>query len=75
MACDNLANGSFDEYVSFDVPGQARDLNDMIKVLFQSDQKPGAMKMSLYTPNKISTKATLKPDTCWSMKDLPKAKK
>jgi len=72
MACNNLASGSFDDYVSFDVPRQASDMSDMIKVLFQSKLKPGQIKVSLYTPNKILTKETFKPDACWSMKDLPK---
>jgi ABC-type sugar transport system substrate-binding protein len=72
MACDNLESGGFDEYVSFDVPRQAADMSAIIKVLLQSGLKPGAMKVSLYTPNKILTKDTLKPDSCWSMKDLPK---
>jgi ribose transport system substrate-binding protein len=72
MACDNLNNGNFDEYVSFDVPRQAADMNDLIETLFQSHLKPGAIKVSLYTPNKILTKATLTPGACWSMKDLPK---
>ena len=73
MACDNLNNGNFDEYVSFDVPRQAADMNDAIKILFQSKLPPGKLKVSLYTPNKILTKATLKPGSCWSMKDLPKS--
>ena len=72
MACDNLENGSFDEYVSFDVPRQAADMSDMIETLFQSKQKPGVIKVSLYTPNKIFTKADVKPGACWSMKNLPK---
>jgi ribose transport system substrate-binding protein len=71
-ACDNLSNGTFDEYVSYDVPGQARDMNDTIKVLLQSHQKPGALKFSLYTPLHAFTKTSLKPDSCWSLKDLPK---
>jgi ABC-type sugar transport system substrate-binding protein len=73
MACDNLENGNFDEYVSFDVPRQAADMGDIIKTLFQSKLKPGTIKVSLYTPNQILTKASLKPDTCWNMKDLPKS--
>jgi ABC-type sugar transport system substrate-binding protein len=72
MACDNLTNGNFDEYVSFDVPRQATDMGDAIKILLQSKQKPGTFKVSLYTPNQILTKADVKPGACWSMKDLPK---
>lgn len=73
MACDNLKSGGFDEYVSFDVPGQARDLNSMIKILFQEKKPAGTNKVSLYTPNKILTQAMLKPDSCWAMKELPKS--
>ncbi len=73
MACDNLESGNFDEYVSFDVPRQASDMNDAIKMLFQSKEPAGSVKFSLYTPNKILTKADLKPGSCWSMKNLPKS--
>jgi ribose transport system substrate-binding protein len=72
MACDNLDNGNFDEYVSFDVPSQAQAMGDTIKVLLQGKQKPGTVKFSLYTQNIVLTKADVKPGTCWSMKNLPK---
>ena len=47
-------------------------MSDLIETLFQAKQKPGVVKISLYTPNEILTKADLKPGSCWSMKALPK---
>lgn len=73
MACNNLKNGNFEAYVAFDVRRQVIDLNDTIKILLQSKLKPGTIKVSLYTPLKTLTKANLKPDSCWSVKTLPKS--
>ncbi len=75
MACNNLKDGTFGAYVSFDVPGQARDMNDAIKMLLQSHLKPGSVKFSLYTPLQVLTKDNLKPDSCWSLKEIEQAKK
>jgi hypothetical protein len=30
------------------------------------------MKVTLFTPETITTKADLKPDTCWRLKDFKK---
>jgi ribose transport system substrate-binding protein len=69
-ACDNLQNGSFSAYVSYDVPQQARDLNDAIEVLLQQSAPAGSQPFALYTPNKLLTKDTLKSDSCWIMDEL-----
>ena len=69
-ACDNLANGNFSAYYSYDVPGQARDLNDSIKILLETKPKPGSAPFALYTPLKRLTKATLTPSSCWTLDEL-----
>ncbi|MCF8467466.1 MAG: sugar ABC transporter substrate-binding protein [Sneathiella sp.] len=68
MACENVKSGVFDKVWSYDVPGQARDMVDMIKVLFQSDSKPGDMRVALYTPLKVISKENYDPSICWSLK-------
>lgn len=69
-ACDNIENGSFDAYVSYDVPGQARDLNAAVKILLQTKPQPGSAPFALYTPLKILTKDTLTPASCWTLEEL-----
>jgi ABC-type sugar transport system substrate-binding protein len=69
-ACDNIENGSFDAYVSYDVPGQARDLNAAVKILLQTKPKPGSAPFALYTPLKILTKDNLTPSSCWTLDEM-----
>lgn len=69
-ACDNIENGSFDAYVSYDVPGQARDLNAALKVLLQTRPEPGSAPFALYTPLKVLTRDNLTPSSCWTLEEL-----
>lgn len=69
-ACDNVENGSFDAYFSYDVPGQARDLNAAIKILLQTKPAPGSAPFALYTPLKLITKDNLTPSSCWTLEEL-----
>jgi ABC-type sugar transport system substrate-binding protein len=66
-ACDGLANGTYSEVVVYHVPGQARDMADMIKQLLQLKQKPGTTKTTLFTPLEFLTKDNMKPGSCWSL--------
>jgi ABC-type sugar transport system substrate-binding protein len=66
-ACDGLANGTYSEVVVYNVPGQARDMADMIKQLLQLKQKPGSTKTTLFTPLEFLTKDNMKPGSCWSL--------
>lgn len=66
-ACQGVENGTFDEVISYDVPGQGRDINNTIKVLLQSPEAAGKLKFALYTPNRIIRKDTLKQDSCWDL--------
>lgn len=69
-ACQGVENGTFDEVISYDVPGQGRDLNSAISILLQSGAKAGDLQFALYTPNKIITKDSLTPTSCWSLDAL-----
>jgi ribose transport system substrate-binding protein len=69
-SCDNVSKGGFDYYVSYDAAGQARDLNDAIKVVLQQKNKPGEKPFALYSNVKIVTKDTLTPTSCWSKRDF-----
>jgi len=69
-SCDNVAKGGFDYYLSYDAAGQARDLNDAIKVVLQQKNKPGEKPFALYSNLKVITKDTLSPTSCWSKRDF-----
>lgn len=69
-ACDNIENGSFDAYFSYDVPGQARDLNAAVKILLQTQPEPGSAPFALYTPLKLITRDNLTPSSCWTLEEL-----
>jgi len=66
-ACDGLNNGTYSEVVSYDVPGQARDMATMIKQLLQNKQKAGAVKTTLFSPLTFMTKDNITPGSCWTL--------
>jgi ribose transport system substrate-binding protein len=68
--CDSLENGTFGAVVMTELAGQSRDINALLKYLLQSGQKPGSSKTLIYTLEKATTKADLKPDSCWDLKAL-----
>jgi len=68
--CDKLADGTYGAVVMTELAGQSRDINAIIKLLLQSGQAPGTIKSYIYTLEKATTKADLKPDSCWDLKAL-----
>lgn len=72
-ACQGIENNTFSEVISYDVPGQGRDINNAISILLQSEETAGNQKFALYSPNKIITKATLEADSCWDLDKLKEA--
>ena len=49
---------------------QSGDMNAIIKFLLQSGQPAGTSSTYIYTLEKATTKADLKPDSCWDLKAL-----
>ena len=68
--CDNLENGTYGAVVTTELHHQSRDINAIIKFLLQSGQPAGTSKTYIYTLEKATTKADLKPDSCWDLKAL-----
>jgi ABC-type sugar transport system substrate-binding protein len=66
-ACDGLENGTYSEVVVYHVPGQARDMANVIKQLLQAQPEPGAIKATLFTPLQFLTKENMTEDSCWSL--------
>lgn len=72
-ACDNVENGNFDSYISYDAAGQARDLMMAVRSILQHPPaEPGAHPVAIYTPLKTIDKTSLHPGACWSLDDLNK---
>lgn len=71
--CDNVANGNFASYVSYDAKGQARDLMMAVRTVLQNKPtKPGEKTVGLYTPLKVINKDNLNPGSCWKLEDVKK---
>jgi len=70
-ACNNLENGNFSVYVSFEANVQARDVMMVVRSLLQNPPaKAGANPVGLYTPLKTLHKDTLHPGSCWNPETL-----
>ena len=69
-ACDNLENGNYSVYVSYDGKGQGRDLVNAVQMLLQDPSAPGSHPFGTYTPLKIITKSTLTPGSCWTVDEI-----
>lgn len=72
-ACQYIKSGVFDHYVSYNVPGQGRDLTNLISVLLQADTrgaKPEDFAMLLYTHLRELTPESIKVHPCWTVDTL-----
>lgn len=67
MACDNLANGTFSEVAVYFVPGQARDMANLIEQMLQLKQPAGTTKTTLFTPLNFLTKDNMTAASCWDL--------
>jgi ABC-type sugar transport system substrate-binding protein len=72
-ACDNVSNGSFTTYISYDAKGQARDLMMAVRGLLQEKEtSPGDKTVALYTPLRTISKDTIYAGACWNADDVKK---
>ena len=67
LACKGIREGLWQHYVSYDVPGQARDLNDLISAALQDKNPVGTTKTVLYTPLVEYTKENIDEQFCWTL--------
>lgn len=67
LACKGIEEGMWQHYVSYDVPGQARDLNDLILAALQDKNPVGSTKTILYTPLVVYNKDNIKNQFCWTL--------
>lgn len=71
--CATLEDGTYGAVVMTDLARESGDMVAMIKYLLQSGQAAGTASPYIYTLLKATTKADLKPDTCWDLKALQAA--
>jgi ABC-type sugar transport system substrate-binding protein len=72
-ACTNVENGTFGAELSYDVPRQGGDMNKDIRALLEKKPAAGAEKVTQITPIQVLSKETIKPGSCWSLKELQAA--
>lgn len=70
LACKGLRDGLWQYYVSYDVPGQGRDLNALIEAALQDGNPVGSTKTVLYTPLVAYTQEGLGDTQCWTLDSI-----
>ena len=67
LSCKGIREGMWQHYVSYDVPGQSRDLNALISAALQDKNKVGTTKTILYTPLVEFTPENVDGQSCWTL--------
>ena len=70
--CAKVESGEFAVYHSHNTAGQARDLNDAIKMLLQVKLPAGSAPFALYSPLIRITKENMTPSSCWTLDEIAK---
>ena len=70
LSCKGIRERMWDHYVSYDVPGQGRDLNALISAALQDTNEVGSTKAVLYTPLVEFTAANTDQQSCWTLDTL-----
>lgn len=70
LSCKGIREGMWQHYVSYDVPGQSRDLNALISSALQDTGEVGATKTILYTPLVEYTSENVDSQSCWTLDSI-----
>jgi len=70
LSCKGIREGMWQHYVSYDVPGQSRDLNALISSALQDTGEVGATKTILYTPLVEYTSENIDSQSCWTLDSI-----
>ena len=65
--CAKVESAEFSVYHHYNVAGQARDLNDAIKMLLQAKLPAGSAPLALLSPWVEVTKENMSPASCWTL--------
>ena len=71
--CAKVESGEFSVYHSYNVAGQARDLNNAIKMLLQAKLPAGSAPFALLSPLVEVTKENMSPASCWTLDEIAKS--
>jgi len=70
VGCENVSNGLFSLYISYNVPLQGDLLNQEIARLLLSKEKAGSAKAMYFNPLTLVTKANVNQRTCWTLDEI-----
>ncbi len=68
--CAKIQDGSFDNYVAYNIPEVTQQLGAAIAVALQQNLPAGSKPYANYVPGHELTPAGFKPDQCWSVEDM-----
>lgn len=68
--CENVENGNFDLYISYNVPLQGDILNAEISRLLLSEAEAGANKALYFNPLTMITKDNVNQRNCWTLEEI-----
>jgi ribose transport system substrate-binding protein len=72
LDCNGVRDDLFTHVWAYNVPDQARDITNVMKMVLQTDAKPGTFHFSLFTPLTDINKANSGVGVCWDLQELKK---
>ena len=70
--CAKIEDGSFDNYVAYNIPEVTQQLGAAIATALQQDLPAGQKPYASYVAGRVLTAATYNPDQCWTVDELKK---
>jgi len=70
-SCSKIADGSYDYYVSYNIREVSKQITAAALVILQQEPKD-TRPFALYMPSEEVTKASLTPNTCWTLDQIKK---
>jgi ribose transport system substrate-binding protein len=68
--CERISDGSFSNYVSYNIPEMTRHLGTVVSVLLQQNLKPGSVPFADYTATTELNKDNIRAQDCWTVADI-----
>ena len=68
--CNKIADGTYDNYVAYNLPDVARRLGVAISEALQQTSKAGAQPYADYVATNELQPATFKPQQCWTLDEI-----
>jgi ribose transport system substrate-binding protein len=68
--CNKIADGSFDNYVAYNLPEVTRRLGVAISVALQQTSKAGGDPYADYVATRELQPSTYQPDQCWTLDEI-----